>query len=65
MIIPVRFIYLEDGEKVYASLIGQFKHHFTDKTVYRIRLEGESGWFAEYLYLEEVVANLLKKRIDE
>ena len=63
--LPVRFTYLENGEKVYVSIIANFTHRFTGKTVYKVRLEGESGWFDEHLYLEEVVKNLLKKRVEE
>lgn len=63
--LPVRFTYLENSEKVYASILGQFTHHFTGKTIYKIRLEGESGWINEYFYLEECVMNLLKKRVED
>ena len=63
--LPVRFTYLENGEKVYVSILGQFKHHFTGKTIHKIRLEGESGWVNDYFYQEEYVQNLLKKRVEE
>lgn len=63
--LPVRFTYLENGEKVYVSLLGQFKHHFTGKTVWQVRLEGESGWFGEKFWLEEYVMNILKKRVED
>lgn len=63
--LPVRFTYLDGNEKVYLSILGQFKHHFTGKTYHKVRLEGENGWVEEFFYLEEVVMNLLKKRVKE
>ena len=63
--LPVRFIYSENDEKVYVAILANFTHHFTGKTYYKVRLEGESGWFGEYLYLEDVIKNLLERRVEE
>lgn len=63
--LPVRFVYLENTEKVYVSILGQFKHHFTGETIYRVRREGESGWVGEELYGEKNLINLLRLRVEE
>ena len=64
--LPVRFTYLEDnGEKVYLSILGRFKHHFTGKTFYKVRREGETGWLGEDFYSEDYVMLLLNKRVEE
>ena len=67
--LPIRFTYIDDTvypeEKVYVSILGQFDHHFTGETIYKLRLEGERGWFDEHFYRECYVKNMLKKKVEE
>ena len=62
---PVHITYLENGEKVHVSILGQFAHHFTGTTIYKIRREGESGWVGEDLYFERALLLLLNMRIED
>lgn len=65
-LLPVRFTYLEaHGEKVYVSILGQFKHHFTGETVYKIRKEGERGWVSESWIEEKYIPGMLNRRVEE
>lgn len=65
--LPVRFTYIDNTvhpeEKIYVSILGQLKHHFTGETIYQLRLEGERGWIAEHFYKEEYAKKMLEKRV--
>ena len=64
--LPIRFTYLEaHGEKVYTSILGQFKHHFTGEIIYKIRMEGERGWVSEHWCEERYVRPLLNRKVEE
>ena len=63
--IPSSFVYVENGMKIYMSIISQFRQHFTGKTVYRVRREGDTGWVHEEFYLEEYILLLLKNKVEE
>lgn len=47
--LPIRFEYFDPEleELTYISILHQFKHHFTGETMYKIRVECQSGFVIE------------------
>lgn len=64
--LPIRFEYFDQdlGQKVYVSVLYQFKHHFTGETMYKFRVEGQSGFVGEVFDSESELMKLLEQRIE-
>lgn len=64
---PIKFEYVDkfSKAKIYLSILYQFKHHYTGKTVYHVREESECGYVGENLYDEDAIHELLKNRVEE
>ena len=64
---PIRFEYYDEfiKQKVYLSILGQFRHHYTGETIYRVRVEYQDGWVMEPLYSETDILKCLKHRVEE
>lgn len=59
------FTYLENGEKVYTTILEHFSHRFTGRIIYKIRREGESGWIGEEFYNQDALTCLLRMKVEE
>jgi hypothetical protein len=64
---PIRFTYYDEAlkEKAYVSILGQFTHHFTGETIYRVRIEEANGWVMEPFLNETDIQEMLKNRVEE
>lgn len=66
--LPIQFEYVSesfDKQKYHVTIIGQYKHYYTGKTLYRIRREGKYGWFGEEFCDEETIRRWLDARVKE
>jgi hypothetical protein len=60
--LPIRFEYVNDiGTKVYLSILGELKHHYTGETIYHVREEGDSGWIGEGFRSQAYVDSCLER----
>lgn len=65
--LPIRFEYVRDdfGSKVYLSILGEVRHHYTGVAFYHVREEGEEGWIKEGFKNGLYIENCLKRRVEE
>lgn len=64
--LPIKFEYVNDvGSRVYLSILGELKHHYTGETIYRVREEGDSGWIVEGLRTKAHVDCLLRRSVED
>lgn len=62
--LPLRFEYVVE-QRVYVSILQQFKHHYTGETIYRVRQEYENGYANESLYTENELRRMLALKVEE
>ena len=66
--VPLCFEYRSEeypGQVIFVTILGQFKHHFTGETIYRVREEFERGPAYEAYYTEARMQIALANRIQE
>ena len=64
--IPLRFEYISkeyNGQRIYVSVLQQFKHHYHGHTVYRVRQESDAGWVDEGFFLAEHLLEWLETKV--
>ena len=67
--IPLKFEYIErctDIEhKHFVTILGEHIHHYTGEQWIRIREEYDYGGIQEYMVSEEIMKQMLSKRVEE
>ena len=71
--LPIQFEYVLpnnskdtiEPERVYLTIIGQFKHHYTGQTMYRVREESSRGKATESIITEYRMNSRLSMRVKE
>ena len=64
--LPIRFEYVRNtlGDKVYVSILGEMKQHYTGETMYRVREEFTDGYINEYWVTTATMKAMLSKRVE-
>lgn len=65
---PLCFVYRPisiTGALHYVTVLGQFTHHFTGETFYRVRVESSLGTANETIYSEAYMQMALSHRVEE
>lgn len=70
--LPIQFEYVHnwyfDGEisdKRHVTIIGQLKQHYTNKTMYKVRVQMDTGMVFEDFVNEDTIQEWLSSRVKE
>ena len=70
--LPIQFEYVHamnfDGEikdKRYVTIIGQLKQYYTNKTMYKVRVQMQTGMVFEEFVNEDTIQEWLRARVKE
>lgn len=66
--VPLKFEYIDERfgikEKKFVTVIGEHTHHYTGAKFIRIREKFENGHIQEYMVTEDVMRQMLNKRME-